>query len=58
MTTTRARTKAWLRAALLAFALISIGYALGKEVTLRRLQAAAPQEEPSPWPMAASSGTR
>lgn len=48
MTTTRAGTKAWLRAALLAFALISIGYALGKEATLRRLQAAGPQEEPGP----------
>ncbi|MFO8011803.1 MAG: nitrophenyl compound nitroreductase subunit ArsF family protein [Phycisphaerae bacterium] len=48
MTPTHAKTKAWLRAALLAFVLISIGYALGKEMTLRRLQAARPQEGPGP----------
>jgi len=48
MTTTHEKTKVWLRAVLLAFVLISIGYALGKEMTLRRLQAAGPQEEPRP----------
>ena len=32
---------------LAAFALVSIGFAIGKEATLRRLQAARPQDAPS-----------
>lgn len=33
---------------LAAFALVSIGFAVGKEVTLRRLRSAAPREAPAP----------
>jgi len=41
------RAKRVLAGLLAAFALVSIGFALGKEVTLRRLQAAGPQEAPA-----------